>query len=111
MTCGAPEPKLVEHLGYSKSSYKRIQEKPRVEKLYSMQWRRETLDLAELATKRYIDGWKLPDLCAHFGRCENTIQWSYLMLKRQDFRHKQISEELRGKLLEVSSASEKGGKK
>lgn len=108
---GAPGPKLVEHLGYCKSVYKRIQEKPRVEKLYSMQWSRETLDLAELATKRYIEGWKIPELCTHFGRGENTIQWSYLMLKRQDFRHKQISEELREKLLKASTVSEKGSRK
>lgn len=75
-----------------------------------MQWRRETLDLAELATKRYIEGWKLPDLCMHFGRGENTVQWAYLMLKRQGFRHKQITEDLRKKLVKAAAVTGKGKK-
>ncbi|MNK01254.1 hypothetical protein D3C87_190490 [compost metagenome] len=81
-----------------------------MEKLYSMQWRRENLDLAELATKRYIEGWKVSELCEHFGRTEDTIQWGYLMLKRQGFRHKQITEELRKKLVKAIAVTGKGKK-
>lgn len=107
---GAPGPKLVEPTRASQVFYKRIQDKPKVEKLYSMQWRRETLDLAELATKRYLEGWAVSDLCQHFGRSEDSIQWAYLMLKKRNFQHKSISEGLK-KMLTKATASMKKGKR
>jgi hypothetical protein len=76
-------------------------------KKYSVQWRRSTIDIAELASKRYIEGWSVRDLCKHFNCCENTIVGAYQSLKRKKFQHKGISPELQAKLLKAVAASER----
>ncbi len=66
---------------------------------YSVQWKRSILDAAELAQKRFIEGWTVKQLAYHFGRSENAIQCAYYVLRRRKFKHTRIGEKLRKKIL------------
>lgn len=70
-----------------------------VKENYSVQWRKPLIDVAELVTKRYLEGWQIDNLCQHFGKSQNTIQWIYLDQKKKEFIHRSISPELRQKLM------------
>ena len=75
---------------------------PAVSKQYSVVWKRSTLNVAELVTKRYIEGWSVDDLCVHFGVGLETLKSAYLTAKKREFAHPSISRELRNKLLKAS---------
>lgn len=72
-----------------------------MKKNYSVQWKRSILDVAELAQKRFIEGWTINQLSQYFGRTENAIQCAYYDLKRKNFKHFKINEKLRQKILDA----------
>ncbi len=98
---GAPEPKLCEHRERGIFDL-RLENQPCVIKTYSVTWKRSTLDVAELVTKRYIEGIGLAELAEHYGVSDNTIQSAYLTQKKNKFNHKSISPELKKKLLKAA---------
>ncbi len=97
---GARDANVVEHGGRISVDL-RLNKGPSVKISYSVQWKRSVLDVAELAQKRFIEGWTINELSQHFGRTENAIQCAYYDIKRRKFQHPKISEKLRKKILEA----------
>ncbi len=96
---GARDANLVEHRRGSRIDLT-FSSGPLVGKKYSVQWKNSVLDIAELAHKRFIEGWSLGQLSSYFGCSHNTIQSAYNRLRRRGYKHPQICAELRDKILE-----------
>lgn len=86
MIFGAGGANLVEHGGSTRID-PRLSTMPFVKKSYSVQWKRSTLDVAELAQKRFIEGWSAKRLSQHFSRTENAIHCACQKLKGNQFKH------------------------
>lgn len=61
------------------------------------------LFIAELVTKRFLEGWKANELSERFGRSQKRVKTIYLEQKKLGFTHPSISPEVRAKLLEATS--------
>ena len=90
---GAPGPRLVEHSGCIKT--------------YPAQWKKDTVDIAELARKRFIDKWSYRKLARYFKRSEDAIGWQIKKLRNYRFNIEGISNELRLKLIASDKQSRK----
>lgn len=53
---------------------------------YPIQWREPSIDLAELAKLRWIEGWSREALAKRYGKSDNAIQCCFQWLKRKDFK-------------------------
>ena len=105
LTFGAPQPKLDEIHGGRLKQYKHERASV-VKENHSVQWRKPLIDVAELVTKRYLEGWQVENLCQHFGRSRDSLQWAYLDQKKKGFKHRSISPELRQELLAATQHEE-----
>jgi hypothetical protein len=54
-----------------------------VSRAYTAIWKKESIDLTELARKRWIERWTMDRIAAHFG-CGRTIVVKYLRVLRHD---------------------------
>lgn len=106
LTNGGRGPKVVEQGQRSLFDLK-VKNQALVARNYSIEWRRPSVDVAELVQKRYLKNWNLKKLSAHFGRSENSVRCIYQKQKRSRFSHKQIPQELRKQLLKAT-AQKKG---
>ncbi len=53
-----------------------------VARIYEIKWRKERLDLAELAKLRWVKMWSLGRIAKAMGRSPNTIDWGLQRLKK-----------------------------
>jgi len=64
-----------------------------------VQWKKSNLDVAELAQKRFIEGWSIKQLSGHFNSPEHSIKSAYRRLRKESFQHPKISAELKANIL------------
>lgn len=53
-----------------------------VARMYEIQWRKKTLDLAELAKLRWVEMWSIGRIAEALDRSPNTIDWALQALKK-----------------------------